>query len=110
MTNANVIITDVVWSLPQRGPDDPLDADDYQRGWQTEHEAESLVAAAGSNGVFVIWNARHALLEGSASAMGFPPDAVCSHSSRPVNRLAWHPTGKHPGHLLTASQVQPLDQ
>ena len=107
MTNVNnVIITDVVWSLPQSGLDDPSDAEDSQHGWRTDREADSFLAAAGSNGVFVIWNARYAFLELSASTtMGYPPDAVLSHSARAVNRLAWHPTGKYPGHLLTASQV-----
>jgi hypothetical protein len=108
MTNANVIITDVVWSLPQSGLDDPFDADESQHDWRTDREADSFLAAAGSNGVFVIWNARHAFLEQSASTttMGYPPDAVLCHSSRAVNRLAWHPTRKYPGHLLTASQVR----
>lgn len=110
MTNANVIITDVVWSLPQSGLDDPSDADQSQHGRTTDQEADSFLAAAGSNGVFVIWNARHAFLEQSASTitMGYPPDAVLTHSSRAVNRLAWHPTGKYPGSLLTASQVRLL--
>jgi len=106
MSNANVIITDVVWSLPQSGLDEDIAADDAsQHDWRTDREADSFLAAAGSNGVFVIWNARHAFLErGASTTMGYPPDTVRSHSSRAVNRLAWHPTGKHPGHLLTASQ------
>lgn len=102
MANVNVIITDVVWSLPQSGlVDDSSDVGD-------EVQQDSFLAAAGSNGVFVIWNARHAFLERSSASttMGYPPDAVRSHGSRAVNRLAWHPTGKYPGHLLTASQVR----
>ena len=92
MTNTNVTITNVVWSPPQKDEDE----DDWLS------EKDSFLAAAGSNGVFVIWNARRAFLEGSA---GHPPDAVRCHSARAVNRLAWHPKGKYPGHLLTASQV-----
>jgi hypothetical protein len=98
MTNTNVTITNVVWSPPQKDEDE----DDWLSG------NDSFLAAAGSNGVFVIWNARRAFLEGTASSMGHPPDAVRSHSARAVNRLAWHPKGKYPGHLLTASQVRML--
>lgn len=106
MTNVNVTITDVVWSVPQNGLDDlTSSADESQHGYRTDREADSFLAAAGSNGVIVIWNARFAFLERSQSnTMGYPPDAVKSHSSRAVNRLAWHPTGKYPGHLLSASQ------
>lgn len=109
MSNANVIITDVVWSLPQQSIDDALsDNNESQHDGRTDREADSFLAAAGSNGVFVIWNARHAFLTRSTASttMGYPPDAVRSHSVRAVNRLAWHPTGKYPGHLLTASQVR----
>lgn len=111
MTNANVIITDVVWSLPQSGVDvDLSEAEDSsghgRKSWKTDREADSFLAAAGSNGVFCIWNARPAFLQSGASSttMGYPPDCVRSHSSRAVNRLAWHPTGRYPGRLLTASQ------
>jgi WD40 repeat protein len=97
MTDTNVTITHVVWSPPQKG-----DEGDDDQQWLSEKD--SLLAAAGSNGVFCIWNARRAFLEGTASTMGYPPDAILRHSSRAVNRLAWHPRGKYPGHLLTASQ------
>lgn len=91
MSNTNVIITDVVWSLPQSDED--------------TDDTVDFLAAAGSNGVFVIWDARLAFLErGSSTTMAYPPETVRSHSSRAVNRLAWHPTGKYPGRLLTASQ------
>lgn len=90
LTNANVTITDVVWS-----PLFNVEGSDFE--WSDE----SFLAAAGSNGVFCIWNSRHVFVkETSASTM--PPDAVKSHSSRAVNRLAWHPAGKT--QLLTASQ------
>jgi WD40 repeat protein len=95
MSSTNVTITDVAWSPPQSG-------DEHYDHWLSEKD--SFLAAAGSNGVFCIWNACHAFLEGSASTMGYPPDAVRSHSSRAVNRLAWHPRGKYHGNLLTASQ------
>jgi hypothetical protein len=83
------VITDVAWSLPQ-----------------IEGDPDStVVAAAGSNGVVIVWNAKHAFLDTTAaSAMGPPPDAVLSQHSRAVNRLAWHSNGKKPGYLLTASQ------
>lgn len=97
MNNTNVTITNVVWSPPQSGDDE-----EHYDHWLSEKD--SFLAAAGSNGVFCIWNACHTFLEGSASTMGYPPDAVGSHSSRAINRLAWHPRGKYPGHLLTASQ------
>lgn len=64
-----------------------------------------MVAAAGSNGAVIVWNAKDAFLDPSAAtAMGPPPDAILSQHSRAVNRLAWHPNQKMPGFLLTASQ------
>jgi hypothetical protein len=60
----------------------------------------SLIAAAGSNGVIVVWTAE-TLLEGESGQ--FPaPDAILSQHARAVNRLAWHP--RRPGLLLSASQ------
>jgi hypothetical protein len=60
----------------------------------------SLIAAAGSNGVIVVWTAE-TLLEGESGQ--FPaPDAILSQHVRAVNRLAWHP--RRPGLLLSASQ------
>lgn len=86
---STTLIYDVAWSLPQ-------DADDPD---------SSVVAAAGSNGIVVLWNAKHAFLNSEATAaMGPPPDAVLSQHSRAVNRLAWHTSGRTPGYLLTASQ------
>jgi hypothetical protein len=60
----------------------------------------SLIAAAGSNGVIVVWTAE-TLLENETGQ--FPaPDAILSQHARAVNRLAWHP--RRPGLLLSASQ------
>jgi hypothetical protein len=48
-----------------------------------------LIAAAGSNGVIVVWTAE-TLLEGESGQ--FPaPDAILSQPNT-VNRLAWHPS------------------
>lgn len=55
-----------------------------------------MIAAAGSNGLIVVWNAEN-LLGGSNA-----PEAVLSQHVRAVNRLDWHPT--RPGLLLSASQ------
>ncbi|KAL7552029.1 hypothetical protein ACHAWF_015240 [Thalassiosira exigua] len=92
----------------------------------------SVVAAAGSNGVVVAWNARDLVGDLSSSveknsaggpgglfharksnvrvsqvspaaSMGQPEAAFLAHS-RAVNRLSWHPTGRRPYLLLTASQ------
>jgi len=86
---------------------------------------DSIVAAAGSNGVVVAWH--HSALIGEAtnalpnnvpsglfhgrrersastSTTIGQPEAVFLAHSRAVNRLAWHPTGNRPYLLLTASQ------
>eukprot|EP00571_Detonula_confervacea_P001238 CAMPEP_0172319194 /NCGR_PEP_ID=MMETSP1058-20130122/37079_1 /TAXON_ID=83371 /ORGANISM="Detonula confervacea, Strain CCMP 353" /LENGTH=990 /DNA_ID=CAMNT_0013034193 /DNA_START=210 /DNA_END=3181 /DNA_ORIENTATION=- len=91
----------------------------------------SVVTAAGSNGVIVAWNASSLLSSppsssnsggggptglfharknvgrtqqvSSAASIGQPEAAFLAHS-RAVNRLAWHPTGRRPYLLLTASQ------
>ncbi len=74
------------------------------------YDDTSVIAAAGSNGVIVAWNA-NALLSGSArsqqaASMTFieQPEAAFLAHSRAVNRLAWHPTGRRPYLLLSASQ------
>ena len=74
------------------------------------YDDNSVIAAAGSNGVIVAWNA-NALLSGSAlsqqaSSMASieQPEAAFLAHSRAVNRLAWHPTGRRPYLLLSASQ------
>ena len=85
-TTSTVAVTDVAWSFPQEDDDD-------------------IVAAAGSNGVVVVWSAQKGLLNPTAtSSMAAAPDAVLSQHSRAVNRLAWHPSTKKAGLLLTASQ------
>jgi len=114
---------------------DPFDNRSYAslRSRQELHQpmSDSLVAAAGSNGVVVVWRAEEALLgttsgrersfqqqarahgrqrhgtaaapsPASAATIG-QPEAVLMEHSRAVNRLAWHPTGRRPGMLLTAS-------
>ena len=81
----------------------------------------SVIAAAGSNGVIVAWNASSLLSapllsnnsssrknignpqQVSSAAFGQPEASFFAHS-RAVNRLAWHPTGRRPYLLLTASQ------
>jgi WD40 repeat protein len=136
---ANVTITAVAWSKEQ-----PYLVDrgfDGSPGEGTELEEEeghypsfvkrvrikntqrvddsSIVAAGGSNGVVVAWNAHSALLgdtasnqsglfhksrvEPSVTASIGQPEAVFLAHSRAVNRLAWHP-GHRPYLLLTASQ------
>lgn len=71
---------------------------------------DSIIAAAGSNGVVAVWSVRNAFLlesDGSTSSSMVShqqPEAILSQHSRAVNRLAWHP--RRPGLLLTASQVR----
>jgi WD40 repeat protein len=102
-SSETVAVTDVAWSRTYDG-------------------SYSLVAAAGSNGVIVVWDAEALLLSSSmrvpnsraAAAAPLPspshrqppvvlhPEAVLSqHAPRLVHRLAWHP--KQPV-LLSASQ------
>ncbi|CAB9500416.1 GATOR complex protein WDR24 [Seminavis robusta] len=122
---SSAIITDVAWSKPQpqkynhrgetvgsnaeMGPEDnhpdSSSATNNPSGTKVE-EMDSIVAAAGSNGVVVVWSARKAFLsdgDGTSNAMvNQQPEAILSQHTRAVNRLAWHP--KRPGLLLTASQ------
>lgn len=120
----NVVITDVAWSSGKvqrnKKKKHESDEDEDDDGWQKidamANDAEriqqrlhsSMIAAAGSNGVIVIWSAA-ALLEvdkntpnNHPSASAQAPEAVLSQHLRTVNRLAWHPT--KPGLLLSASQ------
>jgi len=84
--NSNAVVTDVAWSLSQ--------SDDSE-----------VIAAAGSNGVVVVWDANDFLTAAnSAMLLGPAPEAVLSLHSRAVNRLAWHPSSSMAGCLLTASQ------
>lgn len=123
MSNVNVVITDVAWSkpLPHRynykdnanAPAPEMMDDNPESGSRTpstskKHETtrDSIVAAAGSNGVVVVWSARRAFLDGDGSGNSMAnqqPEAILSQHSRAVNRLAWHP--ERPGLLLTGSQV-----
>jgi WD repeat-containing protein 24 len=84
-SNSNADVTDVAWSNAQ--PD-----------------GTEFIAAAGSNGVVVVWNA-HDFVTAANSNGGPPPaEAVLCQHSRAVNRLAWHPSADRAGWLLTASQ------
>jgi hypothetical protein len=88
-----------------------------------EELQSSFIAAAGSNGMIVVWSAgsllglsapgdasmtsgRRAASSSSSSpsksSVLVPPEAELSLHTRQVNRLAWHPT--HYGWLLSASQ------
>eukprot|EP00566_Odontella_aurita_P004060 CAMPEP_0113564672 /NCGR_PEP_ID=MMETSP0015_2-20120614/21750_1 /TAXON_ID=2838 /ORGANISM="Odontella" /LENGTH=1222 /DNA_ID=CAMNT_0000466781 /DNA_START=16 /DNA_END=3680 /DNA_ORIENTATION=- /assembly_acc=CAM_ASM_000160 len=124
-------------SIPQKQPQVPLHSFGKSQSSRPSSPLspsllgdDSLVAAAGSNGVVVVWNAQSALLgaeapavthstrhhflggggkatdasSASSSAVIGQPEAVLADHSRAVNRLAWHPTGRHPGLLLTGSQ------
>lgn len=121
MSNVNVVITDVAWSKPQRYKssgdeantpeivmdDDETDPVGTPSNKKKEEVLDSIVAAAGSNGVVVVWSARRSFLaegDGSASSMANQqPEAILSQHTRAINRLAWHP--RRPGLLLSASQV-----
>jgi WD40 repeat protein len=79
---------------------DTAKTEDRDTSVGTAGAGTSLIAAAGSNGVIVVWSAE-TLLEGESGQ--FPaPDAILSQHARAVNRLAWHP--RRPGLLLSASQ------
>ena len=119
---------------------DPFDNRSYSshRAQHPQTNEDTLVAAAGSNGVVVVWKAEAALLgkgnadkafgsqsrggggggggpfhhrggggpaasPASAAAIG-QPEAILAEHTRAVNRVAFHPTGRRPGLLLTASQ------
>jgi WD40 repeat protein len=77
-----------------------------------DENVDSLIAAAGSNGIVAIWNARQLLFsqgnEGSSTLANQQPEAILSQHTRAVNSLAWHP--KQPGLLLTASQVRRINE
>lgn len=86
------------------------------------YDDSSVITAAGSNGVIVAWNANTLLsssaLTSSSSGVGSArgrsqqtssitpleqPEAAFLAHSRAVNRLAWHPTGRRPYLMLSAS-------
>lgn len=107
MTHGNVTITAVAWSPPQIGKGRMQGAGDTGEETKIRYN-DSLVAAAGSNGVIAVWNAKHAFFsEGSGESSTLAnqqPEAILSQEhTRAVNSLAWHP--KRPGILLSASQV-----
>ena len=106
---------------------------EFNRNIRHQLTNDSIVAAAGSNGVVVAWHAETALLgdptlltasnefnqsvgtsKGNQHGKNFrqfddaavaigQPEAVLAEHSRAVNRLAWH--RRRPDLLLTASQV-----
>mmetsp|Transcript_19354 Transcript_19354/g.27360 ORF Transcript_19354/g.27360 Transcript_19354/m.27360 type:complete len:890 (-) Transcript_19354:965-3634(-) len=105
----NVIVTDVAWSMPQLSTSDKASNESFRENENLKSRQSSspflrssVVAAAGSNGVVVIWNAEMSFLSGDKTQNPLP-EAVLSQHSRAVNRLAWHP-GKKSCLLLTASQ------
>jgi WD40 repeat protein len=107
MTHGNVAVTCVAWS-PIQSPSGGNDGGDPI---STQHQSESektntMVAAAGSNGVVVVWSSETFFPEGrrGSSTLGNQqPQGYLSQHTRAVNSLAWHP--RRPGLLLTASQV-----
>lgn len=137
----NIVVTDVAWSsgiVPSKSNEDLLlasSSDDEQQGHdgfgsignlpgdRQHHQLQtSLIAAAGSNGVIVVWSAalllglpthadgdtpgnsknNEAVQKSPTAPVVQQPEAELSKHTRQVNRLAWHPT-KH-GLLLSASQ------
>lgn len=95
-TLVNVVITDVAWDCGSSGEIEMDGSRHSTSSWSSVAPEGSLIAAAGSNGLIVVWNAEN-LLGGSNA-----PEAVLSQHVRAVNRLDWHPT--RPGLLLSASQ------
>lgn len=97
--HGSATVTAVEWSPPQIQKGD---------GDETQY-SDSLVAAASSNGVICVWNARQTFFsEGtgeSSTLQNQTPEAILGQEhTRAVNSLAWHP--KRPGVLLSASQVR----
>ena len=90
---AVVVITHVAWSSG-RTPTDATAGDDRRRRLRS-----STIAAAGSNGLIVLWPAAPLL---DTAGGNTKPVAILNQHVRPVNRLAWHPTNDHL--LLSASQ------
>lgn len=107
MTHGNVAVTCVAWSPIQSIAAGGDGGDTIGKQSQLEAErTDTIVAAAGSNGVVVVWSSETFFPEGSrgsATLGNQQPDAYLSQHTRAVNSLAWHP--RRPGLLLTASQV-----
>ena len=107
MTHGNVGVTCVAWSKPlhKSTADGASERGDDRK--REDEKIDSIVAAAGSNGVVAVWSARQAFFsEGSGESSTLAnqqPEAILSQHTRAVNKLAWHPN--KPGLLLTASQV-----
>ena len=112
MIHGNVVITCVAWSTASTQNNKGLEGGGHQELGDAstnkdniDKTTESLIAAAGSNGIVAIWNANQLLFAegtGGSSALTDQPEAILSQHTRAVNSLAWHP--RLPGLLLTASQ------
>lgn len=83
----NVVVTDVSWSknLVENASSSGNAHTSSSQNPSNPSEANSFIAAAGSNGVIAIWKANTLLQKGLA------PEAVLSQHTRAVNRLSWHP-------------------
>jgi hypothetical protein len=110
-----VVITDVAWSTGRTPaatseatkegtmPHPPTEWhgkwEDVELGDRRRRLRTSMIAAAGSNGIIVLWNAAP-LLDATGSTL--TPTAILNQHNRQVNRLAWHPGNDLL--LLSASQ------
>lgn len=105
-SEATVICTHVAWSLPQTPNSSDSFHDNESPARATKRNPpDTVIAAAGSNGMVVLWSANRSIFQHNNNPM---PEAVLTQHTRAVNRLAWHPTGNRPELLLTASQVRNL--
>lgn len=103
-----------------------FDGDESNKSNAHFYDDTSIITAAGSNGVIVAWTAETFLSSSSftSSASGVEtttgrshqtsqqassmtaidqPEAAFLAHSRAINRLAWHPTGRRPYLMLSAS-------
>ena len=107
MTHGNVAVTCAAWSNVQAPTDKDATGGEQKSDDQDRYKQEktnTLVAAAGSNGVVVVWSSETFFPEGSNSIANQQPEGYLGQHTRAVNSLAWHP--RQPGLLLTASQVR----
>lgn len=106
MTHGNVVVTCVAWSnLQSKTTNDA--GDNKPMTLSEEEKTNTIVAAAGSNGIVVVWNSEVFFPDrshGSSTLTKQQPEGILSQHTRAVNSLAWHP--RRPGLLLTASQVR----
>jgi WD40 repeat protein len=91
--SSNAMVTCVAWS-----PN--VEQDVEEEGSTNRNQNQSLIAAAGSNGAIVVFQAETLF---DLTATTSPVEAVLTqHHVRAVNGLDWHPS--LPGLLLSASQ------